>query len=67
MTNKERQAKLDKKKWLESEKECCDKTGEMPYCFYCLYQTPYLMCQATQEERENGCLCAKAYNKWVKR
>jgi hypothetical protein len=62
MTNKERQAILDKKKWLASEKECCDKTGEMPYCFHCLYQSKYLMCQATQEERENLCLCAKAYN-----
>jgi hypothetical protein len=66
MKNKERQKKLDEQKWLESEKEFCDKTGEMPYCFYCLYQTQYLVCQATQEERENGCICAKAYNKMVR-
>lgn len=67
MDNAKRQIKLDENKWLQSEQEKCDKTGEMPYCFHCLYQTKYLMCQATQEERENGCFCAKAYNKMVRK
>jgi hypothetical protein len=64
--NIERQKILDEEKWLLSEQECCDKSGEMKHCFYCLYQNTYLMCQANQEERESGCLCAKAYNKWVR-
>lgn len=63
MTNVERQAKLDKDKWLLSEKEGFDRTGEMPYCFYCIYQDTYLNCKATQEERESSCLCAKAWNR----
>jgi hypothetical protein len=66
MTNKERQNSLDKKKWLESEKENCDKSGEMNYCDYCLYQD-VIYCNATQYEREQNNLCATAYNKMVRK
>ena len=62
MTNVERQKALDKKKWLESEKEKIDKSGEMNYCDYCLWQDRWEYCCATQAEREAHCLCAKAYN-----
>ena len=62
MTNLQRQKWLDKKKWLESEKEDTDKSGEMNYCDYCLWQDDGLYCMADQEYIETGCLCAKAYN-----
>ena len=62
MTNSEKQKWLDKKKWLESEKENTDKSGEMPYCNYCLWQDEGLYCMAEQEYIEKACLCAKAYN-----
>lgn len=74
MTNKERQNQLDKRKWLESEEKGKDMSGWMKYCCYCddckLVQTfvdgkprILLRCNATQEERETACLCAKAYNR----
>lgn len=66
MTNKERQKSLDKKKWIVSEKENFDKTGEMPYCFHCLWQSVYLVCEASQEKRESKCLCATAYNRMMR-
>lgn len=64
MTNKERQKSLDKKKWLESEKKGEDLSGKMPYCNDC--HNRYLFeerCGVTQEEREQKCLCATAYNR----
>ena len=64
MTNQERQKSLDKKKWIESEKQGKDMTGNMDYCNHCYYQE---ICRDTQfipqEEREEYCLCAKAYNR----
>lgn len=68
MTNKERQKSLDKKKWLESEKKNRDMSGAMKYCKYCGMQ--YFLfngCDATQEEREQKCLCATAYNRMQRR
>lgn len=64
MTNKERQKSLDKKKWLESEKQEFDMSGFMAYCEYCDNRGGmHGECQATQEEREKDCLCATAYNR----
>lgn len=65
MTNKERQAALDKNKWEESAREHCDLSGAMEYCFFCAAQHG-AQCAASQGEREAGCLCAKANNKMVK-
>ena len=67
MKNIERQKTLDKKKWLESEKENTDKSGEMPYCNYCLWQDEWLYCMADQDYIETECLCAKAYNVMCRR
>ena len=64
MTNKERQKSLDRKKWLESEKQCEDMSGKMEYCDYCDSQSFYMYdCEANPEEREENCLCAKAHNR----
>ena len=64
MTNKERQKSLDEKKWLESEKQCEDMSGKMEYCECCSFADWWFnICDATQEERENKCLCATAYNR----
>ena len=63
MTNKERQASLDKKKWLESEQKRMDLSGVRGYCNACTH-AHNLKCNATQEKREQECLCAKAYNRW---
>ena len=63
MTNKERQKQLDKRKWIESEKEGYDKGGYMSYCDHCLWQDSWLNCTANQEDRVDNELCAKAYNR----
>lgn len=72
MKNTERQKSLDKKKWIASEKNGMDMSGEMLHCFYCKKRTPrdwqsdgFLRhgCSASQEEREGQCLCATAYNR----
>ena len=71
MTNKARQKKLDKEKWLESEKNGYDMSGCLWHCQYCehadhTHPTLYGKCYATQEQRESKCLCATAYNRWDK-
>ena len=74
MTNKERQKSLDKKKWLSSEKNGEDMSGQMPYCFECGMQGfdrwcashATNICTASQQEREELCYCARAYNRMVR-
>lgn len=66
MTNKQRQTELDKEKYVESEKQNCDMSGKMPYCDFCACVSNNSNCSATQTERENGCICAKAWNKMRK-
>lgn len=66
MTNKERQASLDKRKWIESEKSKVDCSGTMIYCSFCEYRSSGFKCKATQQEREIKCLCAKAYNRLMR-
>ena len=61
MTNKQRQEELDKQKWVFGETVCVDPSGAMPYCAECKYQKDSF-CQKNQQEREEGSLCAKAYN-----
>lgn len=57
------QKRLDKQKWLESEKQSMDMSGGMPYCSACELKTVFGYCNANQMEREMNCLCAKAYNR----
>lgn len=63
MTNKERQAQLDKIKYEESIIAQRDLSGKMFYCDMCDKTDSNFNCLVAQEERESGCLCAKAYNK----
>ena len=63
MTNKQRQAALDKQKWIESEQQGQDLSGIRGYCNACT-KAKDLHCTATQAEREKEYLCAKAYNRW---
>ena len=66
MTNIERQKSLDKKKWDESKMNLCDMSGYMAWCDYCTkqaYDTEKGGCEASQAEREEQTLCAKAYNR----
>lgn len=72
MTNKERQKSLDRQKWLESEQQRFDMSGCMLYCEFCSkadhsHPTENGKCYATQEERENDCLCAKSFNRMKRR
>lgn len=63
MNNKDTQALLDKKKWLESESAGYDKSGDMDYCEYCDHQTPSGDCEVNQVYRETISTCATAYNR----
>lgn len=63
MTNKERQRSLDKQKWLRSQELGEDMSGKMVYCTRCDKSNCIHRCTATQQDREENCLCAKAYNR----
>lgn len=62
MTNKQRQILLDREKYTASEQAQADLSGRMPYCDYYTNENPS-GCEYTQAEREQGCICAKAYNR----
>lgn len=62
-TNIQKQHRLDKKKWLESESVNMDLSGMMPYCNFCGFQRKDFTCPIEQIHREMNCLCAKAYNR----
>lgn len=63
----ETQERLDKKKWFESKELGADKSGKMSYCDSCKFQSTLTQnCIASQDQRVCQCLCAKAYNKFVK-
>jgi hypothetical protein len=64
MKNTERQKSLDKQKWLMSEEVGTDLSGEMLYCEFCFYKDLDGFCPISQQERENKCLCAKAWNRY---
>lgn len=61
MNNIDRQKDCDKRKWAESEREGKDLSGFMFYCKHCGHANEG--CDAAQKEREEGLLCAKAFNK----
>ena len=62
MTNKQRQILLDREKYTASKQAQTDLSGKMPYCAACTNENPS-GCEYTQEQREQGCICAKAYNR----
>ena len=66
MTNKERQTALDKNKWAESAREHCDLSGAMVYCEFCGARVGEA-CAASQAEREEAFLCAKAHNRMTRK
>jgi len=68
MTNKERQKSLDKKKWLESEKQGYDMAGLMDYCDFCdcADDVRCLDRDYNYEQITANCKCAKAYNRMVR-
>lgn len=66
MKNTERQASLDKQKWLDSEIVGEDLSGAMCYCDCCPHEIDDY-CTITHEKRVETCACAKAYNRMVRR
>lgn len=63
MTNIQTQHRLDKRKWILSEKLGNDLSGYMDYCDFCPHRTSDKKCKLAQVDREINCICAKAYNK----
>lgn len=66
MTNKERQVKLDQKKWRISQVCEKDMSGKMDYCYYCSFQSKIKTCTNLQADRESLYSCAVAYNKMTR-
>lgn len=67
MDNKKRQKNLDKRKWLNSEKENRDLSGKMNYCMYCRHSGECANCLLSQDNREDWTVCATAYNRMIRR
>lgn len=65
MKNSERQKSLDKQKWFRSKQYGEDLSGKMIYCLKCEKMNCH-RCSATQKERKEQTLCAKAYNRMVR-
>ena len=63
LSNKDKQIELDFLKWNKSQLEKKDLSGQMGYCEKCPRKQLDGSCNASQEEREQGSLCAKAFNK----
>lgn len=67
MTNKERQVRLDKKKWRLSQVCGKDMSGLMIYCYSCVFrESNNNSCRQSQADRENLGSCAVAYNKMTR-
>lgn len=66
MTNKERQKRLDQKKWKISQICGKDMSGKMEYCYSCTFQSETHICTQNQTDREKLCSCAVAYNKMTR-
>lgn len=67
MTKIEKQKRLDAKKWQTSQEKGTDMNGKMSYCHYCSFRNEtYDICVQMQDDRENLCSCAIAYEKMVK-
>ena len=62
---KEKQRELQEQKWLESEKQGKDLSGNMPYCANCECLTMVQSgnyCPSSQYYVETTCACARAFN-----
>lgn len=68
MTNRERQASLDKDKWRASQLAHYDASGYMVWCGHCEYQVVDMRnyCRIPHERRVQECACARAYNRMVR-
>ena len=62
MTNIENQKARNREKWFKSQIYKEDLSGKMAWCYKCERQTCTNGCRATQKERDEKYLCAKAYN-----
>lgn len=62
-TLKETQKSCDKKKYIESIKECRDMSGAMPWCEYCEHAQVDYTCDIEHAERVGNSVCARAYNR----
>lgn len=56
---KKQQIKLDQEKWYRSIATSCDQSGGMYYCEGCTRRVHDYHCNATQEERVAGSICAR--------
>lgn len=56
---KRQQIKLDQEKWYRSITTSCDQSGGMYYCEGCARRVHDYHCNATQEERVAGSICAR--------
>ena len=63
MTNKNRQASLDKQKYDFSELSKADMSGFMVYCEFCENQDNCKSGKYNYNHIKEECLCAKAYNR----
>ena len=54
----------DKSKYLESIKEERDMAGAMDYCIECKHSTDDYHCDITHEERVEGNICGRVYNRY---
>lgn len=62
--NKITQNRLDVQKYKQSQENDTDMSGMMDYCECCDYKDNNVDgCRASQAQREDECLCAKAYNR----
>lgn len=63
-TLKQLQARLDGEKWMRSISTSCDQSGMMYYCKGCVHSVgDGYHCDATQDERVSGTLCARSYRR----
>lgn len=76
MNKQEKQAQLDKQRWIRSEKAKHDMGGTFEHCKFCKHKsegvsTPYYNavphCNTTYEQRQKECPCATAYWNWTHR
>lgn len=56
---KRQQIKLDQEKWYRSITTSCDQSGGMYYCEGCARRVHDYHCNAAQEERVAGSICAR--------
>lgn len=67
MNYRKSQDRLDKKKYLDSEKIGFDLSGHLQHCQVCPCRMKDCHCLATQDDRVKYSLCARAYDKLCKK